>query len=101
MMSFTPRLRPLLRVPPLHTLSGRAFSTTPQLTLAKLTIVGRLAAPPELITTQAGRKLIRYSLATTHGSLDTGKQVDWWRVSYFPQEHNPKLSDAMLELGKG
>ena len=99
-MSFLLR-RPLpispLRSSPLS-LPSRTLSTTSPLSIAKVTIVGRLAAEPEEVPTSSGTPLIRYSLGTKSGPRDN-RQTSWWKVACFAQSQG--LRDIMMGLGKG
>lgn len=96
-------LRPFLRAP--HLLASlcttpcpRTFSTAPRLALARITLVGRLAAEPELTPTASGAEVIRYGLATNFGPKES-RQTTWWRVACFAGEG--KMRDLLLSLGKG
>ncbi|KAI9700256.1 MAG: ssDNA-binding protein, mitochondrial [Candelina mexicana] len=75
----------------------RAFSTTPASQLAKMTIVGRLAAEPEPVVTSTAKELIRYAVATNYGPADN-RQTSYFRVTCFDQ--GPKR-DYLLGLAKG
>lgn len=69
---------PLFRAP------SRAFSASPAAAnLAKLTVVGRLGADAEVFTSPSGKEMVRYVVATNHGSPDN-RQTSWWRVTAFP-----------------
>ena len=87
-------LRPLSRV-----LARRAFSTTPRPQLAKMTIVGRLGAEPEVVGTQSGQDLVRYSVGTNQGVGDK-QTTSWWRVASFAEEGS-KLRERLIGLPKG
>ncbi len=76
---------------------ARAFSTTPPSQIAKMTIVGRLAADPEPITTSAAVPLTRYTVATSHGPKDN-RQTSFFRVTSFDQ--GPRR-DYVMGLTKG
>ncbi|CAF9922753.1 MAG: ssDNA-binding protein, mitochondrial [Heterodermia speciosa] len=86
-----------LRPSPLS-LPSRTLSTTAPLSIAKITIVGRLASRPEEVATSNGAPLIRYALATNTGPKDN-RQTSWWKVALFAQ--NQGLRDVMMGLGKG
>ncbi|KAL8683700.1 MAG: hypothetical protein Q9186_000334 [Xanthomendoza sp. 1 TL-2023] len=96
-----PPLRPLpppsslLR--PLHH-SIRTFTSTPTRPLAKISVLGRLAADPELVPTSSGQDLIRYAIGTQSGPKDN-RQTSWWKVAAFANEGPQK--DILLRLGKG
>lgn len=79
------------------TISSRAFSTSRASQLARLTLVGRLGADPELAETPKGTQLVRYSIGTSYGPKEN-RQTSWFRVSSFvdgPQR------DFVLGLSKG
>lgn len=80
-------------------LFARSFSTTIRSrNLAKLTIVGRLAAQPSLVPTSTGQDVVRYALATDSGPRDN-KETNWWNVTSFTPEGAGR--DYLLGLGKG
>lgn len=64
-------------------------------------LVGRLAAPPEKLTSLSGVEVIKYSIATSHGPADD-RRTCWWRVVHYPKDGAPnRQKDYMLSLGKG
>lgn len=92
--------RPLLSLPP-RTLShplSRAFTTTKPSRIAKMTIVGRLAAEPELTATSTGQEIVKYAVGTSYGPRDN-KHTSWFRVASF-MEAGPRR-EFLLGLGKG
>ncbi|KAL9021078.1 MAG: hypothetical protein Q9185_001746 [Variospora sp. 1 TL-2023] len=96
-----PLLRPSLLsslAEPLRSTFCRAFTTTRPTRLAKMSIVGRLAAEPELVPTSTGQDVIRYALGTAHGSRDN-RQTSWWKVGAFISEG--AVRDTLMGLGKG
>ncbi|KAI4200827.1 MAG: hypothetical protein LQ350_003629 [Teloschistes chrysophthalmus] len=97
MPALRPTLSSLLR--PCTFTPLRTFTTTTPTRLAKISIVGRLAAEPEITPTSSGQDVVRYTLGTSHGPRDN-RQTSWWRVSAFPGEGGP-LKDTLLGLGKG
>ncbi|KAL8719114.1 MAG: hypothetical protein Q9181_008104, partial [Wetmoreana brouardii] len=90
-----PSLPQTLRLP---NLLPRHFSTTPTRPLAKISILGRLAAEPELHATSTGQDLIRYAVGTSSGPREN-RQTSWWRVAAFTPEGPAR--DALVALGKG
>ncbi|KAL8894768.1 MAG: hypothetical protein Q9207_008416, partial [Kuettlingeria erythrocarpa] len=76
----------------------RTFTTTPRPAGARISIIGRLAAQPEIHTTSTGRDMIRYALGTNHGPKES-RETCWWKVAVFPNDG--PLKDAIMELGKG
>jgi len=84
--------------PSLARTSSRLFSTTPASRLAKITVVGRLAATPEVITTSSGQEIIRYAVGTNHGRGEK-QSTSWWKVANFPRDEQQK--DRMLNLTVG
>lgn len=85
-----------LRTFPVH----RTFSTASplQTSLAKISLIGRLAAEAELSPTSDGTDMIRYSLATNYGSRENRK-TSWWKIASFAGEGRGR--DLLLSLGKG
>ncbi|MCJ1361413.1 ssDNA-binding protein, mitochondrial [Acarospora aff. strigata] len=63
-----------------------------------MTIVGRLAAEPELTATSTGREMVKYAVGTSYGPRDNQK-TSWFRVASF-DEAGPRR-DLLLGLGKG
>ncbi|KAL8823743.1 MAG: hypothetical protein Q9170_008322, partial [Blastenia crenularia] len=82
---------------PKPTLLFRPFSSTPSRAQAKMSIVGRLAAEPEVIPTASGTDLVKYAIGTQHGPRDN-RQTTWWKVAAFPSENQ---KEALTSLGKG
>lgn len=89
-------LRSSLRTIPVH----RTFSTASPLqsSVAKISLIGRLAAEAELTPTSDGTDMIRYSLATSSGTKDNRK-TSWWKIASFAGEGRGR--DLLLSLGKG
>lgn len=82
----------------LPTITFRTFSTTRPSSLARMQLIGRLAATPELTPTSTGRDIIRYAIGTTHRS-SRGEETSWFRVASFAEE-GPRR-DLVLGLPKG
>lgn len=78
--------------------SARTFSSTSAQQLARITIVGNLAAPPELKPTSTGNELLKYSVASSHGSSEN-RQTSWFSITSFEPE-GPRR-DYLLSLPKG
>ncbi|KAI2630565.1 nucleic acid-binding protein [Xylaria nigripes] len=78
--------------------ASRAFSTTARRDLAKITVVGNLAASPELRTTNAGQELIEYTVASNSGPRDK-RHTSWFRITTFVEEGPRK--EYLLNLQKG
>ncbi|KAI1757813.1 nucleic acid-binding protein [Xylaria castorea] len=79
-------------------LAGRAFSTSARRDIAKLTLVGNLAATPEVKATSTGRELIEYAVASNDGPRDN-RHTSWFRVVTFT-EAGPQR-DYLTSLPKG
>lgn len=78
---------------------ARAFSSTPATRdVAKLTIVGRLIARPELVQTSTGSEIVKYTVATSSGPRDN-QQSSFWNIALFGDES--KQRDYILGLQKG
>ncbi|MCJ1340782.1 ssDNA-binding protein, mitochondrial [Bachmanniomyces sp. S44760] len=75
----------------------RAFSTTPANHVAKLTLVGRVAAPPELQPTSTGQDIVKYAIGTGHGPPEN-RQTSWWNITSFAPEGQ---RERILGLDKG
>ncbi len=95
-MSFLLLRRPL-PLPSLKHTATRTFTGTARAGVAKMTIVGRLAAEPELTATSTGQEMVKYAVGTSYGPKDH-KQTSWFRVACF--EEGPRR-DYLLGLGKG
>lgn len=96
-MSFLAR-RAVAAAPRTAITTTRAFSSTPARHVAKLTLVGNLAGPPELSTTSNGREILRYAVASNTGRGDNQK-TSWFRVTAFENE-GPRR-DYFQSLPKG
>lgn len=66
--------------------------------MAKISLIGRLAAEAELTPTSDGTDMIRYSLATNSGTKENRK-TSWWKIASFAGEGRGR--DLLLSLGKG
>ncbi|KAI0847928.1 nucleic acid-binding protein [Daldinia vernicosa] len=77
---------------------ARAFSASARRDIAKITLVGNLAGPPEVRATSTGNELIEYSVASNHGSKEN-RQTSWFRVAAFVEE-GPRR-DFLTNLPKG
>lgn len=86
-----------LRTPLLHH-SHRTFTTTQPTHLSKISLLGRLAAEPELKPTPSGQDVIKYAIGTASGPRDN-RQTNWWQVASFTPEGPQR--DSLLGLGKG
>ncbi|ORY69758.1 uncharacterized protein BCR38DRAFT_334273 [Pseudomassariella vexata] len=77
---------------------ARPFSATIPRPVAKITIVGNLAATPELKATSTGRELVEYAVASNSGPKDK-RVTSWFRVTSFVEE-GPRR-DFMTSIPKG
>ena len=77
--------------------SARAFSTTRPAHLARLTLVGRLGADPELQETSKGH-IVKYVVGTSYGPKED-RQTSWFRVASFAPEGPAR--DYVMGLSKG
>ena len=91
---------PLLRssLLPTRSVTARLFSTSPSLPIARITIVGRLAADPELTVTSTGQEMVRYAVGTSYGPREN-RQTSWWRVASFAKENEGR--ERVMGLAKG
>ncbi|KAI5924931.1 hypothetical protein F4810DRAFT_102866 [Camillea tinctor] len=90
--------RRLAAAPAMRTSMSRAFSATAPRDVAKITLIGNLAASPEVRATSTGREMIEYAVASNHGPKDN-RQTSWFRVSTFAEE-GPRR-DFITSLTKG
>ncbi|KAJ5794850.1 Primosome PriB/single-strand DNA-binding [Penicillium paradoxum] len=97
MSAFLSSLRPGLRMANAAQ-TARAFSTSPAHSIARLTLTGRLGAEPELHATSSGQEVVKYNVATSHGSKDN-RQTSWFRIINFVPEGPQR--DYILGLQKG
>ncbi|KAM3520010.1 hypothetical protein NHJ13051_007122 [Beauveria bassiana] len=77
--------------------AARAFSTSSPRSVARITIVGNLADTPEVVTTNSGREIIKYAVASNSGPREN-RQTSWFRVTSFAE--GPR-KDYLLTLPKG
>lgn len=77
---------------------ARTFSQTTPSQLARLTLVGRLAADPELKQDKRGSDYINYTVGTSYGPKDA-RQTSWFRVASFAAEGPGR--DLTMGLTKG
>ncbi|KAI0550220.1 nucleic acid-binding protein [Xylaria curta] len=79
-------------------LASRTFSASARRDIAKVTLVGNLAATPEVKATSTGREIIEYAVASNDGSREN-KHTSWFRVATFAEE-GPRR-DYLTSLPKG
>lgn len=77
--------------------SARAFSTSSPRSLARITIVGNLADTPEVRSTNNGREMVRYAVASNSGPA-ANRKTSWFRVTSFTEGPS---RDFLLSLPKG
>ncbi|KAM3500798.1 hypothetical protein MY10362_006094 [Beauveria mimosiformis] len=77
--------------------AARAFSTSSPRSVARITIVGNLADTPEVVTTNSGREIIKYAVASNSGPREN-RQTSWFRVTSFAE--GPR-KDYLMTLPKG
>ncbi|KAK8114838.1 Single-stranded DNA-binding protein RIM1 [Apiospora kogelbergensis] len=77
---------------------ARAFSASAVRPRAKITIIGNLAATPEVRPTSTGREIIEYAVASNSGPKDK-RVTSWFRVASFEPE-GPRR-DFLTSLPKG
>lgn len=97
-MSFL--LSPLRRTSPASTITmaNRAFSQTTPAQLARMTMVGRLGADPELKHSKSGSDYIQYVVGSGYGPKEA-RQTSWFRVASFAPEGASR--DFTMSLTKG
>jgi hypothetical protein len=78
--------------------ASRAFSASVRRDIAKITLVGNLAATPEVKATSTGKEVIEYSVASSNGPRDN-RHTSWFRVATFAEE-GPRR-DYLTSLPKG
>ncbi|EWC47810.1 hypothetical protein DRE_03010 [Drechslerella stenobrocha 248] len=62
----------------------RQLSTTaPRADIARVQIIGNVGTEPEISTTANGEPMIRYSVASSHGSADGQRTTQWHKVYVF------------------
>lgn len=78
-------------------LGRRAFSTTPVATsFAKIALLGRLAAEPEISTTSSGMEMVRYAVGVSQGK---DKPTTWYKVVNF--EPDARGKEYLMSMQKG
>lgn len=86
---FTPQLQSSLR----------SFSTsTARASMAKISIIGHLAATPEVQATSTGHELVKFAVATNSGPKDK-QTTSWWNVASFAPEG--PFREVLTSLPKG
>jgi hypothetical protein len=78
----------------------RAFSTSAPRPLAKMQLIGRLAAPAEATPTSTGREVIKYAIGVSQGGKNENgeRAVSWFRIASFAEGAQ---KDLLLSLPKG
>ena len=87
-------MRRATRAPP----ALRAFSTTPTRNIARITVVGNLAATPELQATSTGNDIIKYAVASNTGNSENRK-TSWFNIAAFVPEGGRR--DFITSIPKG
>ncbi|KAI0834803.1 nucleic acid-binding protein, partial [Hypoxylon sp. FL0890] len=77
---------------------SRAFSVSARREISKITVVGNLAATPEVKATSTGREVVEYAVASSSGPRDN-RHTSWFRISAF-LEQGPRR-DFLTSLPKG
>ncbi|TGJ82916.1 hypothetical protein E0Z10_g5846 [Xylaria hypoxylon] len=78
--------------------ASRAFSASARRDIAKITLIGNLAATPEVRATSSGKELVEYAVASSDGPRDN-RHTSWFRVATFVEE-GPRR-DYLTSLPKG
>lgn len=78
--------------------ASRAFSASAPRDIAKITLVGNLAATPEVRATSTGREIVEYSVASNDGRKEN-RHTSWFRVATFV-DPGPQR-DYLTSLPKG
>ncbi|KAI5864525.1 nucleic acid-binding protein [Durotheca rogersii] len=78
--------------------TARAFSASARRDIAKITIVGNLAGPPQARATSTGHEILEYLVASNAGRGEDRK-TSWFRVTAFVEE-GPRR-DFLTSLTKG
>ena len=78
--------------------AARAFSSTAPRPLARITIVGNLAAPPELKAASTGKDFMRYSVASNSG-WGENRVSSFFNITAFEAEGARR--DYLMSLPKG
>lgn len=79
-------------------IASRPFSQTTPAQLARLTMVGRLGADPELKQSKGGNDYIQYVVGSGYGPKEA-RQTSWFRVASFAPEGAAR--DFTMSLTKG
>lgn len=79
-------------------LSSRAFSTTSRASLAKINLIGRLGAAPEVTATSTGHEITKYAVAVSSGTKDAPK-TSWFNVVSFLEDGPQRAYITGLEKG--
>ncbi|KAI1742571.1 nucleic acid-binding protein [Xylaria scruposa] len=79
-------------------LASRTFSASARRDIAKVTLVGNLAATPEVRATSTGREIIEYAVASNDGPREN-RHTSWFRVATFAED-GPRR-DYLTSLPKG
>ncbi|KAK8041897.1 ssDNA binding protein [Apiospora rasikravindrae] len=77
---------------------ARTFSASAARPRARITIIGNLAATPEVRPTSTGREVIEYAVASNSGPKDK-RVTSWFKVASFEPE-GPRR-DYLTSLPKG
>ncbi|KAK3375448.1 hypothetical protein B0H63DRAFT_279396 [Podospora didyma] len=78
--------------------AARTFSSTATRPVARISIIGHLAASPELTATSTGHEILRYGVASNTGPRDN-RNTSWFNVTSF--EGEGRRRDFLQSLPKG
>jgi hypothetical protein len=79
-------------------LSARAFTTTVQRPVARITVIGNLGDTPELQATSTGHEIVKYVVASNTGPRDN-RRTSWFHVTSF--EADGPRREFLRSLPKG
>ncbi|RYP73159.1 hypothetical protein DL771_003795 [Monosporascus sp. 5C6A] len=97
-MSLLARRVATTAAPRLAAAPARAFSASAPRDIAKIILVGNLAATPEVKPTSTGREYVEYSVASNEGYGEK-RSTSWFKVASFV-EAGPRR-DFLTSLAKG
>ncbi|KAI9811964.1 MAG: hypothetical protein M1826_002998 [Phylliscum demangeonii] len=78
-------------------LATRPFSSSPSSQLARMTLIGRLGAAPEIQTSTDGKEQVRYTLGVNYGRGEK-RHTSWFRIRSFSEGSQ---KDFLMKIPRG
>lgn len=79
---------------------SRAFTQTTTRALARVQLIGRLAAEPEVVVTGTGQQIVKYAIGVGSGPAENRK-TSWFKIAYFSRGEEDAVEKRLMGMGRG